>query len=169
MLRVRCSAWCAAGAAFLVAGLVGAEPVPSLDLRGFRPPTHPEGLLSVEPTASPGPGEWNVGTWFSYAYRPIVVADPFRRVDVAPIEHQLSLDLVGSIGVGERLGVGVSLPAVLAQGGDDPPPSLGTTEPPPMAALGDISFDARATLLPQGELGGFGLAAQGRISVPTGN
>jgi hypothetical protein len=153
----------------LVAGLAGAQPVPSLDLRGFRPPTHPEGLLSVEPTASPGPGEWNIGTWFSYAYRPIVVRDPFRREDVAPIEHQLSLDLVGSIGVGERLGVGVSLPAVLAQGGDDPPPSLGTTEPPPRAALGDVLFDARATLLPQGELGGFGLAAQGRISVPTGN
>jgi OmpA-OmpF porin, OOP family len=169
MLWVRCSAGCVAGAAILVAGLVGAEPVPSLDLRGFRPPTHPEGLLSVEPTASPGPGEWNIGTWFSYAYRPIVVRDPFGGDDVAPIEHQLSLDLVGSIGVGERLGVGVSLPAVLAQGGDDPPPSIGTTEPAPATALGDVLFDARATLLPQGQLGGFGLAAQGRISVPTGS
>jgi OOP family OmpA-OmpF porin len=169
MLRVRRNAFCITGAAVLLAGRVLAEPVPSLDLRGFRPPTHPEGLLSLEPTAAPGPGDWNVGSWFSYAVRPIVVPDSFRDEDVPVIEHQLSLDLVGSIGVGERLGVGVSLPVVLAQAGDEPPPSLGMTEPPPTTALGDALIDARATLLPQGELGGLGLAVQGRVSLPTGN
>ncbi len=169
MVRARCLAICAAWVVSALAAHAGAEPVPSLDLRGFRPPTHPEGLISLEPTAAPGSGDWNLGAWFSYAYRPIVVHDPFRGDDTVPIEHQLSVDLVGSIGVGERVGVGVSLPAVLAQGGEDPPPSLGTTGPPPTAALGDAMFDARATLVPQGELGGFGLAAQGRISVPTGD
>jgi hypothetical protein len=126
-------------------------------------------MLSVEPTSAPGEGNWNLGSFVSYAYRPIVVHDAFRDDDVPVVEHQLSLDLVGSIGVGERIGVGVSVPVVLAQGGDEPPPSLGMSKPPPTTAFGDVLFDARATLLRQGEFGGFGLAAQGRISVPTGN
>jgi hypothetical protein len=169
MRPVRCSACCAAWLAFSVTGSALAQPVPSVDLRGFRPPTHPEGLLSLEPTAAPGPGEWNAGSWLSYAYRPIVVHDAFLSDDVSVIEHQLSLDVVAGIGVGERVGVGVSLPVVLAQGGDEPPPALGMTGPPPTTALGDLSVDGRATLLEQGELGGFGLAAQGIIAIPTGN
>jgi hypothetical protein len=126
-------------------------------------------LLSVEPTAAPGEGNWNIGSFVSYAYRPIVVHDSFRDEDVAVVEHQLSLDLVGGIGVGKRVGVGVSVPVVLAQGGEDPPPALGMSNPPPTTALGDVLLDARATLIPQGALGGFGLAAQGRFSVPTGD
>ncbi len=169
MLRARSAVFCAFSALALLAGRAGAEPVPSVDLRGFRPPTHPEGMLSVEPTSAPGEGNWNVGSFVSYAYRPIVVHDAFQNDDVAVIQHQLSLDLVAGIGVGERIGVGLSLPAVLAQGGDEPPPSLGMSNPPPTTALGDLQIDARATLLRQGELGGFGLAAQGRFSVPTGN
>src|SRR5687768_11360574 len=169
MLRARCSACCAAWLAVSVAGHALAQPVPSVDLRGFRPPTHPEGLLSLEPTAAPAPGEWNAGSWLSYAYRPIVVRDAFRNDDVPVIEHQLSLDLVAGIGVADRVGVGVSLPVVLTQEGDEPPPSLGMTEPPPTTALGDLTVDGRATMIKQGELGGFGLAAQGIVSLPTGN
>src|SRR5262245_30565656 len=147
MLRVRSTVLRFAGATALLAGQALAEPpVPSVDLRGFRPPTHPESLLSVEPTTSPAPGDWNVGSWFSYAYRPIVVRDAFRDEDVPVIEHQLSLDLVGSIGVADRLGVGVSLPVVLAQSGAEPPPSLGMSGAPPTTALGDVAVDARATL-----------------------
>lgn len=169
MLRARCSACCAAWLALSAASRALAQPVPSVDLRGFRPPTHPEGLLSLEPTQAPGPGEWNAGSWLSYAYRPIIVHDAFSDDDVAVIEHQLSLDLVAGIGVGERVGVGVSLPVVLAQSGEEAPPSLGMTEPPPTTALGDVTVDGRATLLKQGDFGGFGLAAQGIISIPTGN
>src|SRR5262245_21294702 len=115
MLRLRCSAFRAASAAVLVAGRLAAEPVPSLDLRGFRPPTHPESLLSLEPTATPGTGEWNLGAWTSYAYRPVVVTDSFTGDDIPIVRHQLSLDLVDSIGVAERIGIGASLPIILAQ------------------------------------------------------
>jgi OOP family OmpA-OmpF porin len=169
MLSPRRSAILAFAAALALAGRAASEPIPSADLRNFRPPTHPESLLTLEPTATPGPGEWNLGAWTSYAYRPIVVNDAFRADDVPVVEHQLSLDLVGSIGVAERIGLGVSLPVVLAQNGDDPPPSLGMTAPPPATALGDLVLEGRATLLPQGALGGFGLAAQARVQLPTGD
>ncbi|HEX6274838.1 MAG TPA: thrombospondin type 3 repeat-containing protein [Polyangiaceae bacterium] len=155
--------------ALSLAGRASAEPIPSVDLRNFRPPTHPESLLTIEPTATPGPGEWNLGAWTSYAYRPVVVTDAFRKEDVPLVEHQLSLDLVGSIGVAERIGIGVSLPAILAQNGEEPPPSVGMSEPPPKSALGDLTLEGRATLLPQGAFGGFGLAAQARVELPTGN
>ncbi|HVR20098.1 MAG TPA: hypothetical protein VMS65_10390, partial [Polyangiaceae bacterium] len=99
----------------VLAGRLLAEPVPSVDLRNFRPPTHPESLLTLEPTATPAQGEWNLGAWTSYAYRPVVVDDAFRGDGIPLIEHQLSLDLVGSIAVAERIAIGASLPAVLAQ------------------------------------------------------
>ena len=169
MLLVRRSGFCAASAVLLLAFRLAAEPVPSTDLRGFRPPTHPEALLSLEPSSSPAPGEWNVGAWSSYAYRPIVVTDNFSDDDVAVIRHQLSLDLVGSVGLAERIALGVSLPAVLYQAGEDAPASLGMSGPAPTAALGDLAIDARATMLPQGTLGGFGLAARARVTLPTGN
>jgi OOP family OmpA-OmpF porin len=169
MLVVRRSGFCAATAVLGLASRLAAEPVPSVDLRGFRPPTHPEALLSLEPTSAPAPGEWNLGAWSSYAYRPVVVADTFRDEDVAVLRHQLSLDLVASVGLAERIALGVALPAVLYQTGEEAPPSLGMSEPAPPTALGDLALDARATMLPQGTLGGFGLAARARVTLPTGD
>jgi OmpA-OmpF porin, OOP family len=148
-------------------GAALADPVPSLDLRGYEPPTHPEGIGSLEPTATPGAGEWNVGAWVSYAHRSVVVEGAFGRVS-SPVLHQLSVDYVGSVGLGERIGVGLSVPSVMYQSGDDPPPSTGAGDVPAVA-LGNVAASARATLIPQGSLGGIGLAALARVDFPTGN
>jgi hypothetical protein len=148
-------------------GAALADPVPSLDLRGYEPPTHPEGIGSLEPTATPAAGEWNVGAWVSYAHRSVVVEGAFGRVS-SPVLHQLSVDYVASIGLGERIGVGLSLPTVMYQSGDDPPPSTGAGDLP-VLSLGDVAASARATLIPQGSLGGLGLAALARVDFPTGN
>lgn len=144
-----------------------AEPVPSLDLRGYEPPTHPEGIGYLEPTATPNAWEWNVGAWTSYAYRSVVVEDTFGRVS-SPVLHQVSIDYVASVGLGERIGVGLSVPSVVYQSGDDAVPSTGAGDLP-VAALGDVAANVRATLIPQGSLGGLGLAAIARVDLPTGN
>jgi hypothetical protein len=138
---------------------------PSLDLRRFQPPTHPEGLSWVEPTSTPEFGEWNLGGWLSYAYRAVEVADA-SGVESVPVRHQLSADLAFGIGLGQRLGLGLTLPAVLYQSGDPAPAMEGE---PPASALGDLALVARATLVPQGTLGGAGFSVLGRISFPTGN
>ncbi|HEY3496966.1 MAG TPA: thrombospondin type 3 repeat-containing protein [Polyangiaceae bacterium] len=138
---------------------------PELDLRRFQPPTHPEGLTSVEPTSTPGRGEWNLAGFFSYAYRAVEVPDGSGG-EIVPVRHQLSADLVGGIGLGDRLGLGLSMPFILYQDGE-PAPSGGDALP--HSALGDLGVVARATLVPQGSLGGAGFAVLGRISFPTGN
>ncbi|HEY6560242.1 MAG TPA: hypothetical protein VI072_23315 [Polyangiaceae bacterium] len=156
--------------ALLFALLSSARPAsaqPALDLRNFRPPTDPRGSLYLEPSTTPGPGAWNVGAWFSYAHRQIVVEglDGGTRV---PLEHQLSLDYLASVGLGEQLALGLTLPTVLYQSGDDIRP-LASDSALPRTAIGDLGFTAKASLLAPGELGGFGLGAIARVTTPTGD
>ena len=144
-----------------------AEAAPSLNLRNFDPPTDPKGSLYLEPTATPGGGNWNVGAWFSYAYRPVVLEDGEGNRVAIPVEHQLSLDYLASLGIGERIALGLSLPTVLYQSGDDVESLIGTSLP--RTALGDMGVGAKAVLLPTSGLGGFGLAALARVTAPTGD
>jgi OmpA-OmpF porin, OOP family len=152
---------------FGTADLAHADPVPSLDLRGFEAPTHPEGLTRLEPTSTPEPRAWNVGAFTSYAYRPVVAPNTSQSPGFVAVQHQLALDLVGGIGIAKRLGLGLVLPAILYQNGETPPPESGASVPP-KAALGNVAVDGRATLVEQGSLGGFGLASVARIWLPTG-
>jgi hypothetical protein len=145
-----------------------ADPVPSLDLRNFDPPTDPKGALYLEPAATPGGGQWNVGALFSYSYRSIVLEDPSGNAVAIPLEHQFSLDYLASLGVGERIAIGLVLPTVLYQTGDDASAQTGAG-PLPRTALGDAAFGAKAVLVPPAELGGFGLAALARVAAPTGD
>jgi hypothetical protein len=152
----------------LVTPAVAADPVPSLNLRNYRPSTDPKAILYLEPVVTPGSAEWNVGAWFSYAHRLVVLEDSEGREVSVPVRHQLSLDYTANIGLGERLAFGLALPTVLYQDGDDLPPSAGAS-PLPVTALGDPSLVAKAALMPPGELGGFGLAALAEVTLPIGN
>src|SRR5262249_40849969 len=145
-----------------------ADPVPSLDLRNYRASTDPQALLYLEPVSTPGPAEWNVGAWPTYAYRLVVLKDAEGDEVAGPVQHQVSLDYTAGIGIGERFALGLEVPTVLYQQGDEPPPSLGAGELP-TTALGDPSVTAKAALLPPGALGGFGLAALADVSVPLGD
>jgi hypothetical protein len=144
-----------------------AEPPPSLDLRGFQAPTHPEGLTRLEPTATPAPGEWNIGAFASYAYRPVVVPDTSASPGWVAVQNQAAFDLVGSIGVVKRVSFGLALPIIAYQNGTTPPAATGG-ERPPASALGNLAVDGHVTLLEPGALGGFGLAATARVALPTG-
>jgi OOP family OmpA-OmpF porin len=145
-----------------------AEPVPSLDLRAFHPPADPKGALFLEPAATPGPGNFNVVSYLSYAHELVVLEDADGSRVAVPLEHQLSLDYAGSIGIGERLALGATLPTVLYQTGDDVAGLL-AADPLPRTALGDAAFLAKAALVPSGALGGFGLAALARVTAPVGD
>ncbi len=124
--------------------------------------------MALEPSGAPGAGEWNVGMWLSYG-RSLVTIETADGDEIAtPLEQQLSLDYVGSVGLGSGLAVGLALPTVLYQTGDDMTELLGA-EPLPRTALGDVALTAKATLLPLQDMGGFGLAALGRLTAPTGD
>jgi len=153
----------------LGAPVARAQPVPSLDLRRFNPPTDPRGSLFLEPASTPGPGNWNVGAWLSYARDLVVLEDSAGNEVAVPVEDQLSLDYVASVGIGERLALGLALPTVLYQQGDDISTLVVGAGSLPRTAIGDMAFIAKAALVPSGELGGFGLGALARVTAPTGD
>jgi OmpA-OmpF porin, OOP family len=149
-----------------IAGQAWADPVPSLDLRGFQPSTDPAGSLYLEPTATPGPLKWNVAAWASYGRRFVTITDATGREVAVPLRDQFSMDYAFGIGVGDRLAFGLELPTVMYQAGTGED-LIGARLP--QTALGDLRLNLKAVLLPGGELGGFSLAALGAVTAPTGN
>jgi len=145
-----------------------ADPVPSLDLRNFRPSTDSQAILYLEPVSTPGPAQWNVGAWGSYAHRLVVLEDAQGETVLVPVRNQFSVDYTAGIGLGERLSLGLSLPTVVYQEGDDLPPSFGG-QTLPTTSLGDVGVTAKAALLPPGSLGGLGFGALAELTLPTGD
>jgi hypothetical protein len=151
------------------------DPVPSLDLRGYRPSTDPRGGLFLEPASSPDHGEWNVGAYLSYVNRPVVLREPGTgTLAFQVLAHQLTGDVVAGIGAFGRLFFGADLPFALYQTGDKPTAAstnmLGPTNIPAQA-LGDLALTGKWTMVAPtgGDLGGFGLALHERFTVPTGD
>lgn len=135
------------------------------DVRRFAPPTDPNATLVLQPASTPGAGAWSAGLVTSYARRPLVLRDASGHELSVPVADQLSADFLFNVGIGERLALGLRLPMVLQQGGDAQTP-LGWQLP--RSALGDVAFDAKATLIPRGTLGGVGLASFARMTAPSG-
>src|SRR4051794_14818827 len=89
--------------AFFAPSASAADPVPSLDLRGFHPSTDPAANLYLEPTATPGHLKWNVGAWASYAHRLVTITDATGSEVAVPVQNQLSMDYGLGFGIGDRL------------------------------------------------------------------
>jgi len=140
--------------------------VTTFDIRRFAPPTDPQGSLALEPVTTPGHLAWTAGFMESYAHRLLVLKDPSGHEVAVPVRDQLSFDALFNVGLGERLSLGLRIPAIMAQTGDTIS-AEGTRMP--HSALGDLALDAKATLLPRGSLGGFGLAAVARMTTPNGD
>jgi hypothetical protein len=174
-MRRRALPLLAVAAAWLAALPAAADGVPSLDLRGFHAPTDPGSGLFVQPAATPATGEWNVGLFTSYAYRPVTLrTSPANAAVLDVIEHQLSSDLVLGVGLWRRVHLGLDLPVVLYQTGDAATlAGLAAISgyPLPRQAFGDLGLDAKVTLVRPtgGDLGGFALALHERLSIPTGD
>jgi OmpA-OmpF porin, OOP family len=150
------------------------DPIPSLDLRGYRPSTDPGAGLYNEPVSTPEHGDTNMGLVLSYAYSPVWMREVNTGEEFRVIKHQLTGDLVGNIGAFGRLSFGVDVPFIIEQTGDEPNArttyALGTTNIP-QRAFGDVAFTAKVVLVKPtaGKMGGFALAFHDRFTVPTGD
>lgn len=136
---------------------------PALDLRGFQPPLDAQSSLVLESVTTPRGGDLSASWLTSYAYRLVRIVDE-RGAEVAvPVRHQLSYDLLVNLGVGQRWAFGLAAPGILYQTGD----RVGT-DPwrAPTVALGDPSFEGKFVIVPKGQLGGYGLAAVTRLTLP---
>jgi hypothetical protein len=111
--------------------------------------------------------------WFVYSLHPDVLRDVNGVAVANLVAHQLSTDLAGSVGIGQKFALGLDLPLLLYQTGEEVPAALGPAAPvgttPPAQALGDVALMAKGNLVQYGEHGGFGLSALMRLTAPTGN
>lgn len=137
----------------------------AVDLRGFTPPVSDESSIYAEPTRVPDAGAWNVSAWLGYAHRGVVLEDEHGDDAFVPVRHQVSLDYAGAIGLGRSLAIALSIPTVLYQTGDAVP----TADPLPQTAIGDATLSLKTNLMHPGSLGGLGVGALGRVSLPTGD
>lgn len=113
---------------------------------------------------------WNAAAWFVYSLRPDVLRDVNGVAVANLVSHQLTTDLVGSVGIGQKIALGLDLPLLLYQTGEDSAiaRSIGIGKPPSQA-VGDIALTAKGNLIAYGEHGGFGLSMLMRLTAATGN
>jgi OmpA-OmpF porin, OOP family len=168
-MRLQAAARLLAPVLALVATHASAAEVPSLDLRRLSLPTDDQGGLYTEPSRAPGHLNWNAAVVASYANRLVVLEDDNGEQLAVPVRHQLSLDYLFGVGLGDRVALGVSLPSVIYQTGTDVSDRVSGATTLPHSALGDVGLSAKAVLLPAGDLGGFSLAGLARVTLPTGD
>lgn len=147
-----------------------AQPLPSIDARTWRPSTDPMAGLVLEPAVTPGPWNFNVGAWLSYAHHPITLKRAGTD-DVAyrPVASVLGADLTANVGLGKMAAFGLSAPVVVFQSGSRGlPGSVAAVDEVPHTALGDLGLHGKANIVPNDE-GGFGLSALGNAYLPTGS
>jgi OmpA-OmpF porin, OOP family len=148
---------------------------PSLDLRGFHASSDPQAGVYLEPASTPATFEWSTGLWTSYAYRPVTLRDHRTgAISSNVIAHQITTDVVASIGFARRFSIGLDLPALLYQVGDARDAltaRLLGPGPLPAQALGDLGIDGKLTLLQPtaGDAGGLAFAVFERFTLPTGD
>ncbi len=156
----------------MTCGTATAQTVPSIDARTWRPSPDVDTSLVLEPSAAPGPWRWNVAAWLQYAQAPVVYRNRGGQ-ELRAVDHFVGLDVTGGLGLGARASVGFDLPLAIWQNGDSPlPTNLVQNGIVPATALGDASILGKVTLLSndrQSVRSGFGLAALGSLSLPTGS
>src|SRR5690606_19161024 len=116
-------------------------------------PTDPESALYLEKPTTEGAGAYNVGVWLSYANQ-LLLLDTSTGDEIEPLRHQVSADYVASLGLTERISLGLALPTVIYQEGEDS--LLGEL---PQSSLGDLRTELKGTLLAPGNLGTLSLAS----------
>ena len=107
------------------------------------------GVLGVDSAAVPGHLKASGGVVVGFAHDPLVVYDQSMAPVEALVDRRLSTDLVGSIGLWNRLEVGLGLTIVGYQSGADTSPTM---KPLPGGGLGDIRLVTKVLVAQTGDL-----------------
>ncbi len=137
------------------------------DAEIFRPTTGPSDYITVYDSDNLRPGKFYLGIWADYARNPIELqfqnsGNTFSKV----IKNQGTLQLVGSIGLLDRLELGMRMTGYIQNNEDVnlAGNSVGGTQ----AKMGDIIVNGKIGLIQREDLG-FGLAIVPEVILPTGN
>lgn len=148
-----------AGTAVAAAALAGEAA--AQDIQGFHPAAGTWNYFSVDGTAVANVGEFVPALFFNFARNPLVQRNSQGEVAAKIIENLTTFDLVMTVGVHERIEVGVNIPFSYSVGSDTLPIDDG-------AGLGDLRLMPKFVLVSPKQTGGFGLALATPMSFPTG-
>lgn len=154
------SLWVAAVLALAASGVAHAEER-GFDARTVKPSVDPRAGTSVEPVTVPEGARFTFGAFVGAFKNPLRLGS--RKIVSTRSLVDLSLGLV----LGKRLLVGADLPFVIQDGRPLTPAVAGVARGA-HTGLGDLGLQGKATVI-RNELGGFGLAALSRVSLPTGD
>jgi hypothetical protein len=164
-------------AALLVSSSAVAQlPLPSLDVRTWRPSVDPSASLVLESPNVPGSWAFNTAAYFDWQLRPLSIVDPTSGNTLyRPVDYGFGMNVLANVGLGDHASLGIVIPAVIYQTGSSGLPSTivgggaeGLALPVAQTALGDISLSAKVQILRNAN-GGPGLAAIAGMSLPTGD
>lgn len=140
---------------------------PDVDVRTWAPSSDPRANLVLEPVTTPGPWQFSVGAWTHYE-RDSVAVTSFTGTVAHPLQDQLGLDITASLGLGKRAEVGLRAPTFLyADGTSGLAPAIVSSGKVPTAGFGNLALQGKGTIL-ENHIGGYGLAALGEATFPTG-
>jgi len=128
----------------------------------FRLTMDHHGLLDVESARTPGNLVVDVGLWLGYASDPLTLRwGPDHEQLGSLVSSRFGGELVGSVGIGDRIELGLSAPVILSQGQDLG--GLMTVDSLSGAGLGNLKLTPKFALL----TGNFDVAVALGLTVPT--
>ena len=147
----------------LASATAHAQAPANLSVQQFSPAPGGElNYMHVEGSHTLGHLRPSLGMALNHAYQPLVLANDTTGEVINLLEHQTQIDLVGAIGLGDKVQLGVALPVTVHQtAGQDPLREVQAT------AMGDVRFIPKVNLLNSGK--GVQLALAGAVSLPTGD
>jgi outer membrane protein OmpA-like peptidoglycan-associated protein len=141
------------------------------DAEQFHPSIASEGFLAVDGAYVLQHLGWSAGLFATYAHAPLVLRGPSGHVvdGGGLISQQLGMELVGSIGILDRLQIGVGLPFIAYQKTDNRVAEL--PDGVSAAGLGDLRLELKALVIDRQPAVGhrLGLSVIAGGTIPTGN
>ena len=132
----------------------------------FRPGIGAYNLLHTESPQVMGHLTPTAGIYLHYDHRPLVFVDAATgKTAYDEVSFQLNAQLVASIGLWDRIEVGIAVPVAILQGSGDRPDKFPLV-PDVAGGPGDLRLQIKALLL---QSGGFRLGASLPILLPTGS
>ena len=156
----------AASAAFVVAASAPAtgfgQSLDGFNAQTFHPmPSQRNAFFNLSTGRLAPQGSWEAGFYLNLADDPLVLELDGERI-AAPIHRQLGLNLLGSFSILDIFEIGIDVPLVLVQTGDDRFESAGF-------GIGDLRLVPRLGLFRSGSADGLAIALLIDTRLPTGD
>lgn len=160
----------------LLLGLASASPASAqnqrFDVQLFRPSGAPQDLLMVGQSRPLSHLSVSGGPYFSFSVDPLVLVPKGGDVkSVSLVGNRLQLDAMATVGLFDWAEVGVDMPLILAQGGDNLE-AIGTEGAVQGFVFGDLRLTGKLALpglRRSAEGSGFGAALTFGVNLPTGD